>query len=59
MMAILTVFRARALAPLSMMALTVWACLRTLGFETSIFTRVFPLAFIRTVAGAVRFKVYG
>lgn len=54
---ILTRFRARAFAPLRTIALTVCACLRTLGLETRTFNRVFPFALIRTVAGAVSLRV--
>lgn len=54
-----TRFEAIALAPLSMTALIWWALLRILGLWTSIFIRVFCLALISSVAGAVSFRVYG
>lgn len=50
-------FRATALAPLSIIALTSRVALRVLVDPTRTLPSVFPLALITTVAGAVRFSV--
>lgn len=50
-------FRATALAPLSITARTPRVSLRSLVFPTKTLPLVFPLAFITTEAGAVKFRV--
>lgn len=59
MLAIIGPFRAIALAPLRIIALTSRATLNVLVDPTKTFPVVFCLAFITTVAGAVNLRVYG
>lgn len=50
---------ARALAPLKVMTCRLWAALRVLVLPTRTLVCVVMLALVTTVAGAVRFSVYG